>query len=334
MEFSLVGVPEETKRSVTPAESNSEPDVRNIIIIGSGPAGLAASLYASRAHLDPLLLTGDDIGGQVSLTSEVENYPGFPDSITGPELVQKMQEQAEKFGTVVHIDTVTAVNLESYPFKLSTYERDYKARALIIATGASHRKLNVPGEERLIGRGVSYCATCDGWFFNGKEIVVVGGGDSALEEGIFLTRFASKVTIIHRRDELRAGKTLQKRAFNNDKIDFIWNTVVEEIVGDEKVNGVRLHNRVTGEDSFFPTEGVFVFIGHTPNSQLFEGQLEVDDHGYLVVDRHYMTSKEGVWAAGEVADSTFRQVITSAGMGASAAIMVERWLGEKEEIGA
>ena len=330
MEFSLFGTTEETSQDVEQREKKPEPDVRNVIIIGSGPAGLAVGLYTARAHLDPLLLTGNDIGGQVSLTSEVENYPGFPESITGPELVQKMQEQAEKFGVDVRIDTVTAVNLDVSPFELTTYETVYKTKALIIATGATPRKLNVPGEERLTGRGVSYCATCDGWFFNGKEVVVVGGGDSALEEGLFLTRFASKVTIIHRRDELRAGKVLQKRAFSNEKIQFIWNSVVEEIIGDEKVSGVRLHNRVTGEDSVFPTDGVFVFIGHTPNSQLFQGQLEIDEHGYLVVDRYYRTSKEGVWAAGEIADSTFRQVITSAGMGASAAIMVERWLGEKE----
>jgi thioredoxin reductase (NADPH) len=305
--------------------------VYDLIIIGSGPAGFSAALYAGRAHLDTLVLTGSEVGGQVSLTNEVENYPGFPEGIVGPELVQKMQAQAERFGAKVQIDTVTAADLSQRPFHLTGYNGEYRARALVITTGASPRKLKVPGESEFTGRGVSYCATCDGWFFRDKEVVVVGGGDSAMEEGIFLTKFARKVTVVHRRDELRAGPTLQKRAFANDKIDFIWNAVVTEVVGSDKVEGVRLKNTQTGEEWEHSTDGVFIFIGHIPNTDLFEGQLDVDEKGYLVVDSRMATAVEGVWAAGEVADSVFRQVVTSAGMGAAAAIQAQRWLDEHEE---
>ena len=305
--------------------------VYDVIVIGSGPAGFSAALYASRADLDTLVLTGPSIGGQVSLTNEVDNYPGFPDGLTGPELVQKMQAHAERFGAVVQIDTVTAVDLSQRPFHLAGEYDEYRGRVLVIATGASPRMLNVPGESQFTGRGVSYCATCDGWFFKDKEVIVGGGGDSALEEGLFLTRYARKVTIVHRRDELRAGPALQKRAFANDKIDFIWNAVVTEIRGTNSVQAVRLQDTQTGEEWEHITDGVFIFIGHIPNTDLFKDQLEIDERGYLVADARMATAVEGVWAAGEVADPVFRQVITSAGMGAVAAIQAQRWLDEQEE---
>jgi thioredoxin reductase (NADPH) len=305
--------------------------VYDLIIIGSGPAGLSAALYASRAHLDTLVLTGQALGGQVSLTSDVDNYPGFPAGLTGAELAQKMQEHAERFGAVVQIDTVTALDLSQRPFRLTGQYDEYRARALVIAVGASPRKLNMPGEREFTGRGVSYCATCDGWFFRDKEVVVVGGGDSALEEAVFLTKYARKVTVVHRRDQLRAGPALQKRAFANDKIEFVWNAVVSEIIGGDTVEAVRLKNTKTDEQRQYATDGVFIFIGHLPNTDLFKGQLQTDDRGYLVTDARMATGVEGVWAAGEVADPVFRQVITSAGMGAAAAIQAQRWLDEQEE---
>jgi thioredoxin reductase (NADPH) len=302
--------------------------IYDVIVIGSGPAGLSAALYAGRAHLDTLVLTGSEIGGQVSLTSEVDNYPGLAEGLTGPELVQKLQAHAERFGAQVQIDTITAVDLKQRPFRLSGYNGEYRARALVLSTGASPRKLNVPGEAEFTGRGVSYCATCDGWFFRDKEVIVVGGGDSALEEALFLTRYAKKVTLVHRRDELRAGPALQKRAFANEKIGFIWNAAVKEIVGENAVKGVRLVNTQTGAEWEQAADGVFIFIGHIPNTDLFKGQLEIDENGYLITDKRMFTGVEGVWAAGEVADSVFRQVITSAGMGAAAAIQAQRWLDE------
>ncbi len=304
--------------------------IYDVIIIGSGPGGLSAAIYAGRAYLDTMLLTGDKIGGQVALTHEVENFPGFPEGIAGPELVQRLQAQAERFGAIMQIDTSTAVDLSQRPFRVTGYNGEYRARALIIATGASPRKLEVPGEKEFVGRGVSYCATCDGWFFREKEVVVVGGGDSAVEEALFLTKYASKVTIIHRRDQLRAGPTLQKRAFANEKIEFIWNAVVTEIIGESGVKALRLKNTRSGEEWEHVTDGVFILIGHVPNTGLFKDQLEIDEYGYLVTDGHMSTSVEGVWAAGEVTDSVFRQMITSAGMGAAAAIQVQRWLDEQE----
>ncbi|MFQ5614700.1 MAG: thioredoxin-disulfide reductase [Anaerolineae bacterium] len=312
-------------------DNGSQPaEVREMIIIGSGPAGLSAALYAARAHLKPLVITGNELGGQVSVTNEVENYPGFPEGLTGPELVERMQRQAERFGAEIQLDYISNVDLSQRPFRLTGYNGDYYAKSLVIATGATARKLEVPGEVELTGRGVSYCGTCDGWFFQDKEVVVVGGGDSALEEAIFLTKFATKVTIIHRRDRFRAGATLQARARKNDKIDVIWDHVVTEVGGEGKVEYVGLKNVKTGETWQKPTEGVFIFIGHTPNSDLFDGQLDIDEAGYLNVDSRMRTDIEGIWAAGEIADSVFRQVVTSAGMGAAAAIDAERWLSEHE----
>jgi thioredoxin reductase (NADPH) len=305
--------------------------IRDTIIIGSGPAGLAAALYAARANLQPLVISGNELGGQISTTTDVENFPGFPEGLTGPELVEKMQAQAERFGAEVKIDFIQEVDLSQWPFRLTSPSDDYYAKTLIVATGASPRKLNVLGEDELTGRGISYCATCDVFFFRGKDVVVIGGGDSALQEAIFLTRFARQVTIIHRRDSLRAGYTLQTRAQKNEKIAFIWDTVVTKINGDPIVTGVELKNVKTGEIWTRPTDGVFIFIGHLPNSDLFKDQLEIDEQGYLRIDDQFRTNVEGVWAAGEIADSVFKQAITSAGMGAAAAIAAERWLAEHED---
>jgi thioredoxin reductase (NADPH) len=300
------------------------------LILGSGPAGLTAALYAARANLDPVVLTGLEMGGQVSLTYIVENYPGFPDGIGGTEMVDLFQKQAERFGARVMIDSAAEVNLSARPFQVKTINgSEYLAEALIIATGASARHLNVPGEVEFTGRGVSYCATCDGWFFKNKGVVVVGGGDSALEEGLFLTRYADSVTIVHRRDELRAGPILEERARANPKMKFIWNTVVTEISGNGSVQSVRLKDTVSSEEREQPVEGVFIFIGHTPNTGLFKGQLEMDERGYLVVDKLMRTNVPGVFAAGEVADPHFRQVITSAGMGAAAAMSAGHFLDEQ-----
>lgn len=305
-----------------------------VIIVGSGPAGLTAALYAARAQLHPLVIAGHELGGQVSLTYEIENYPGFPEPMTGQELVERMQAQAERFGARINLfSAVTEVDFSrpGGPFYLKTDDgNEYEAEAVIITAGATHRHLNVPGEKEFTGNGVSYCATCDGFFFRDKQVVVVGGGDSALEEGLFLTRFARQVTIIHRRDELRAGKTLQRRAFANEKINFIWNTVVERINGEQNVQSVTLRNVVTAETQDFPTDGVFVFIGHDPNSDIFAGQVERDAFGYIITDREMRTSVEGVFAAGEIQDRQFRQVGTSVGQGTAAAMTAERWLAERE----
>ncbi len=298
-----------------------------VIVIGSGPAGLTAALYTARAMLNPLVISGSELGGQISITNEVENYPGFPEGITGPELVQFMQKQAERFGARILIDEVMEVNFkDGSPFHVKTHGDTFEAEAVIICVGASPHRLGVPGEEEMIGRGVSFCATCDGFFFRDKDIVVVGGGDSAIEEALFLTRFANSVRVIHRRDELRAGETLKNRASANEKISFIWDTVVEEILGDGKVEAVRTRNVKTDETSELSADGVFIYIGHYPNTSLFEGQLETDERKYLVTDDHMMTSVPGVFAAGEVQDATFRQIATSVGQGCAAAIMTERWL--------
>ena len=302
-----------------------------MLIIGSGPAGLSSALYAARANLEPVVLTGMELGGQVSLTHIVENYPGFPEGVGGSELVELFQKQAERFGASVKFDTATEVDLSQHPFRVATYNTEYFADALIISTGATPRHLGVNGETELTGRGVSYCATCDGWFFKEKDVVVVGGGDSALEEALFLTRYADSVTIIHRRDELRAGAILQKRAASNPKIKFIWDTVLTEILGDSAVTGISLKNVKTGESTEQTTDGVFIFIGHLPNNDLFQDQLEMDALGYLVVDRHMHTNVPGVFAAGEIADPTFRQVITSAGMGAAASMQAIHFIEALED---
>ncbi len=304
---------------------------RDLIIVGSGPAGLSAALYAARADLNPMVLTGSTLHGQASTTDLIENYPGFPDGVGGMELGLLFQKQAERFGAEIVMDQAMSIDLSQPAYCIETYGKHYEAKALIVATGATNRRLRVPGEKEFVGRGVSYCGTCDGWFFKGKDIVVVGGGDSALEEGLFLTRFANSVTIVHRRDELRAGAILQNRAFNHPKIKFIWDTIVTEIHGETGVNGVTLHNVKTNAEKFFPTDGVFIFVGHTPNTELFKGQLELDDEGYIVINKVMETSVPGVFAAGEVADPSFRQVITSAGMGAAAAIQATRYLEALDE---
>lgn len=303
-----------------------EKQIEDILILGTGPAGLAAALYAARADLRPLLLTGTEIGGQAATTDRIENYPGFPDGVGGTELADLFQKNAERFGARLEYDTATQVDLSSRPFSVKTYSKEFKARALIIATGASPNKLGVPGEESFRGKGVSYCATCDGWFFKDKDVAVVGGGDSALEEAIFLTRYAKTVTIIHRREELRAGALLQKRAKSNPKIKFVWNSVVEEIRGDQGVSSLLIRNVQDGGKSELLVNGIFIFIGHSPNTQLFTNQLKMDDKNYIIADAHMNTSVAGVFAAGEVCDAFFRQVITSAGMGAAAAISATRFL--------
>jgi len=312
-------------------QNNKEVEKRDLVILGSGPAGLSAALYAARADLNPLVLTGMTLHGQASITSVIENYPGFPEGVGGSELGQLFQTQAEKFGAAIEMDQATVVDLGNNPYLVQTYGKTYETKSLIIGTGATPRKLKVPGEKKFVGQGVSYCGTCDGWFFKGKDIVVVGGGDSALEEGIFLTRFANTVTIIHRRDELRAGAILQKRAFTNPKIKFMWDTIVTEIKGDDAVNAVGLKNVKTNEIRVHETDGVFIFIGHTPNSEMFAGQIDLDNQGYIVVNKHMETSAPGVFAAGEICDPHFRQVITSAGMGAAAAIQATRYLESLNE---
>lgn len=323
MEFNL--------SNVSAKDDNNKKNIEDVVILGSGPAGLSAALYAARAEMKPLVLTGLSIGGQVALTHTIENYPGFPEGVGGVELGNLFQKQAENFGARIEYDQVSSVDLSSKPYKVETGGNEFYTKSIIVSTGADPNHLNVPGEKELTGRGVSYCATCDGWFFKDKDVVVVGGGDSALEESIFLTRFAKSVKIIHRRDELRAGVILEKRAKDSPKISFIWDTVVNEIVGSDSVTKVNLQNVKTKEESSLDTDGVFIFIGHKPNTTIFEGQLEMDDRGYLVVDNLMRTSVPGVFAAGEVADPTYRQVVTSAGMGASAAMQLIKYLENEEE---
>ncbi|MDK2981478.1 MAG: thioredoxin reductase [Chloroflexota bacterium] len=313
---------------MTDTEKNN---VEEILILGTGPAGLAAALYAARADLNPLLLTGTEIGGQAAQTDRIENYPGFPEGVGGSDLAELFQKNAERFGARLEYEAATEVDLSKRPFTVKTYGNEYRTKTLVISTGASPNKLNIPGEQKFRGKGVSYCATCDGWFFKDKKVAVVGGGDSALEEGLFLTRYAKSVTIIHRRDELRAGAILQKRAQNNPKIEYIWNTVVEEIQGEEGVDKLLLKNVKTGEQSEFETDGIFIFIGHSPNTEMFLNQLELDDKGYIIADPRMRTSIPGVYAAGEVCDPFFRQVITSAGMGAAAAISATRLLESESD---
>lgn len=304
--------------------------MRNVIIIGSGPAGLTAAIYAARANLAPLVFTGMERGGQVTLTSDIENFPGFPDGIGGFEMSQRFEQQAQKFGAEIVSEIVTRVELTGTVKKVYTENGVYEAKAVIIATGSTPKRLGVPGENEFIGRGVSYCATCDGFFFTGKEVAVIGGGNSALDEGLFLTRFANKVTIIHRRDRLRADAILQQRAKQNEKIAFILDSVVEEIIGDSSVKALKIKNVKTGAISELKVDGVFVFIGHSPNVSLFEGQIELDEQNYIKTDRRTRTNLSGVFACGDVQDSIYRQAITAAGSGCQAAIEAEKYIAELE----
>ena len=301
----------------------------DVVIIGSGPAGYTAGIYTSRANMSTLLITGTLPGGQLMTTSEVENYPGFPNGIFGPELMMNMRQQAERFGSVVVDDEVLKVDFKKRPFTITTHAETYTAEATLICTGASPRKLGIPAEQQFSGRGVSYCATCDGPFFKGENIVVVGGGDTAMEEATFLTKFGKSVRVVHRRDSLRASKILQQKALENPKIEFIWNNVVADIKGNNKISTVLVKDINTGKERTIETGGLFVAIGHEPNTAIFKGQLEFDDKGYIVLKQHTKTSVEGVFAAGDVHDHRYRQAVTAAGFGCMAAIDVEKWLSER-----
>jgi thioredoxin reductase (NADPH) len=303
-----------------------------VLIIGSGPAGLTAAIYAARADLDPLMIEGMERGGQLMLTTEVENYPGFPEGIMGPELMDGMRKQAERFGTRIVSSDVTKVDVSDRPFKVWVGADLYESESLIISTGASARWLGIPGESRLRGYGVSACATCDGFFFRDREIAIVGGGDSAMEEAIFLTKFASKVTILHRRDEFRASKIMAQRAIDHPKIEVLWNTTIEEVLGDDLVTGVRVKNVLTDEESVLPVEGFFLAIGHDPNTKIFQHQLDLDSSGYISTEAgSTRTSVAGVFAAGDVVDHYYQQAVTAAGMGCQASIDVEHWLDRTED---
>jgi len=314
------------------ADEKSEPEKRkkyDVIILGSGPAGLTAAIYTARAKLQTLVISGNLPGGQLMTTSDVENFPGFPNGIFGPELMMNMRQQAERFEAVVMDDIATQVDFKRKPFRIMTTDKEFEADAVIAATGASPRKLGLKGEETFGGRGVSYCATCDGPFFKGDDLLVVGGGDSAVEEATFLTKFAKSVQLVHRRDKLRASRILQERAFTNPKLKFLWNTAVADIYGDKKVNSVMLHDLSTNEKKKAEVGGIFIAIGHDPNTQVFKGQLEMDEQGYLVIKNHTLTNVEGVFAAGDVHDHRYRQAVTAAGFGCMAALDVEKYLQEK-----
>lgn len=301
----------------------------NVVIIGSGPSGYTASIYTSRAKLKTLIISGSLPGGQLMTTTEVENYPGFPTGITGPELMMNMQQQSERFGTRIVLDEVTEVDFKSRPFKITAGSGEFTADSVLISTGASPRKLGIQSEVDFSGKGVSYCATCDGPFFRNQDIVVVGGGDTAIEEATFLTKFGKSVKIIHRRDTLRASKILQERAFENDKIEFIWDSSVVNISGENKVSVLTVKNLKTGEERKINAGGLFVAIGHEPNTSIFKNKVELDDRGYIKVVGNTRTNVEGVFAAGDVHDHRYRQAITAAGFGCMAALEIERWLSEK-----
>ncbi len=303
----------------------------DVIIIGSGPAGYTAAIYAARSNLSVLMFQGYQTGGQLMSTSDVENYPGFEEGILGPEMMEKFEIQARRFGTEMLPEDVTAIDFSKRPFRLTTDSGEYLARTIIIATGANAKWLGLPSEQRLQGRGVSACATCDGFFFKGKDVAVIGGGDTALEEAIFLTRYAKSVAVIHRRDSLRASKIMQERAFKNPKIGFIWDTEVTEVLGDNAITGLLLHNLKTGEESILPVEGLFLAIGHQPNTELFKGIINMDKAGYIVPVEHTMTNIPGVFAAGDVTDHRYRQAVTAAGDGCRAAMDLERWLEAQGE---
>lgn len=308
-------------------------DVRNVIIIGSGPAGYTAAIYSARADLRPLVFEGSvTAGGALMNTTDVENFPGFPDGIMGPDLMDNLRKQAERFGAELVADDVVSVDLRANPKVVRTATDTYLAKAVIVATGSGYRELGLPNEKRLSGHGVSWCATCDGFFFRDQDIAVVGGGDTAMEEATFLTRFARSVTVVHRRDQLRASKIMQDRAFANEKIKFAWNSEVVDIHGEDRVTGIRLRDTQTGEERELSVGGLFIAIGHDPRSSLFEGQLELDDQGYIkVAAPTTKTNIPGVFAAGDVVDHIYRQAITAAGMGCSASIDAERWLAEQED---
>jgi thioredoxin reductase (NADPH) len=308
----------------------SSSEHRRIVIVGSGPAGYTAAIYAGRAELEPVVVAGHQFGGQLMLTTDVENYPGFPEGVSGPEMMELFQKQAERFGAKVLLEDATAVDLAKRPFRITTAEHAFSADAVILATGATAKWLGLPSEQRLTNRGVSACATCDGALYRGKAMAVVGGGDTAMEEALFLTRFAPRVMVIHRRDTLRASKIMQERARRNEKIEFVWNSEVDEVLGDECLTGVRIRNLQSGERSELPVEALFVAIGHEPNTSLFRGQIELEPTGYICVARGTRTSVEGVFACGDAMDPTYRQAVTAAGTGCMAAIDAERWLAEHE----
>jgi len=310
--------------------STNAKNLYDVIIIGSGPAGFTAGIYTSRAKLKTLIISGSLPGGQLMTTSEVENYPGFPNGIFGPELMMNMRQQAERFGTTVVDDEVLKVDFKNRPFLISTHSESYEGRTILLCTGASPRKLGIDGEQEFGGRGVSYCATCDGPFFKGEEIAVIGGGDTAIEEATFLTKFGKAVKIIHRRDFLRASKILQEKAFENSKIQFIWNHVVTRIGGNKKIESIDIKDLTTGKIQNLSVGGLFVAIGHVPNTSIFKDQLELDDKGYVVIKDDTRTSVEGVFAAGDVHDYRYRQAVTAAGFGCMAALDVEKWLSEKK----
>ncbi|MFT3895228.1 MAG: thioredoxin-disulfide reductase [Anaerolineales bacterium] len=311
--------------------SNGNAKHVKVLVLGSGPTGYSAALYAARAELKPVVLTGMQLGGQAALTYTIENYPGFPEGVGGAQLGELFQKQAEHFGATTEFDMANDVDLSQRPFKVTTDSGEYFADALIVGTGASPTHLEIPGEVELTGRGVSYCATCDGWFFKDKKVVVVGGGDSALEEALFITRYASSVTIIHRREEFRAGAILQKRAKEHPKVNFILNTIVTEVIGTDKMEALKLKNVQTNDETILEADGLFIFIGHIPNTQMFKGKLDMSDLGYIKINDKMETSIPGVFAAGEAADPHFRQVVTSAGMGAAAAIQATRFLEAESE---